>query len=70
MADASGYALELTPSASGYAGYKDWFIQEWNRPGYTVECGSGVNPLPVSQFDEIYAANEPIMTIGAVESFV
>ncbi|MBS5842010.1 MAG: peptidoglycan-binding protein [Clostridiales bacterium] len=68
MADASGYALEVTPAASGYAGYKDWFIQEWNRPGYTVECGLGVNPLPVSQFDEIYSANEPIMSIGAIKS--
>ncbi|WP_070120672.1 M14 family metallopeptidase [Bacillus marinisedimentorum] len=37
-----------------YAGYKDWFIQEWRRPGYTVELGEGVNPLPLSQFDEIY----------------
>lgn len=69
MADASGYALEVTPSESGYAGYKDWFIQEWNRPGYTIECGDGVNPLPVSQFDEIYAANEPMMSIGAIEAF-
>lgn len=57
----SGYALELTPSASGYAGYKDWFILNYNRPGYTVEAGSGVNPLPITQFDEIYRANLPLM---------
>lgn len=69
MEDASGYALEITPSESGYAGYKDWFIQEWNRPGYTVECGLGQSPVPVSQFDEIYAANEKIMSIGAAEGF-
>ncbi|QHE54283.1 M14 family metallopeptidase [Pontibacillus sp. HMF3514] len=37
-----------------YAGYKDWFIQEWRRPGYTVELGEGVSPLPLTQFDEIY----------------
>ncbi len=37
-----------------YAGYKDWFIQEWRRPGYTVELGKGVSPLPLTQFDEIY----------------
>lgn len=36
------------------AGYKDWFIQEWRRPGFTVECGRGVNPLPISQFWEIW----------------
>ncbi len=37
-----------------YAGYKDWFIQEWKRPGYTIELGTGINPLPLGQFDEIY----------------
>lgn len=40
-----------------YAGYKDWFIQEWRRPGYTIELGRGVNPLPIGQFDEIYEEN-------------
>ena len=50
----SGYALEDTPYESGFAGYKDWFIQEYRRPGFTIECGSGESPLPLSQFEEIY----------------
>lgn len=58
----SGYQLELTPENSAYAGYKDWFIQQFNRPGYTIEAGTGVNPLPLSQFDAIYQANEPLLT--------
>lgn len=62
LAEASGYTLELTPPESAYAGYKDWFIQTYNRPGYTIECGIGINPLPLSQFDSIYAANEPLIT--------
>ncbi|WP_175614719.1 M14 family metallopeptidase [Piscibacillus halophilus] len=37
-----------------HAGFKDWFIQEYRRPGYTVELGRGTNPLPFSQFNEIY----------------
>ncbi|WP_077621024.1 M14 family metallopeptidase [Bacillus sinesaloumensis] len=37
-----------------HAGYKDWFIQEFRRPGFTFELGEGVNPLPLTQFDEIY----------------
>ncbi len=37
-----------------HAGYKDWFIQDFRRPGFTVELGRGTNPLPLSQFDEIY----------------
>ncbi|MEH7345525.1 M14 family metallopeptidase [Bacillus sp. JJ1532] len=37
-----------------YAGYKDWFIKEFRRPGFTIELGKGINPLPLSQFDEIF----------------
>ena len=61
----SGYALEDTPYASSFAGYKDWFIKVWRRPGYTVECGSGQNPLPLSQFEEIYRAVLGILVTGA-----
>ncbi|UOQ43682.1 M14 family metallopeptidase [Halobacillus salinarum] len=48
----SGY--EPIRYVDSYAGYKDWFIMVWRRPGFTVELGSGLNPLPLSQFDEIY----------------
>ena len=65
MADASGYTLANVPYASGFAGYKDWFIQQFRRPGYTVEVGEGVNPLPISQFDAIYQAVLPILVIAA-----
>ncbi len=61
LSDASGYTLEITPEASGYAGYKDWFIQTYNRPGYTIEVGKGVNPLPISQFNRIYDDNIGLM---------
>ncbi|MBN9655661.1 LysM peptidoglycan-binding domain-containing protein [Halobacillus sp. GSS1] len=37
-----------------FSGYKDWFIQDFRQPGFTVELGMGVNPLPLEQFDEIY----------------
>ena len=64
MAAASGYILADTPYESAFAGYKDWFIQEFRRPGYTVEAGSGVNPLPLDQFDEIYRDNLPILLLA------
>jgi g-D-glutamyl-meso-diaminopimelate peptidase len=56
LADLSGYAVEETPDVSGYAGYKDWFIAAFNRPGYTVEAGEGLSPLPLRQFGEIYGS--------------
>lgn len=39
-----------------YAGYKDWFIKTFKRPGFTIELGKGVNPLPIEQFNKIYDA--------------
>ena len=49
---------------SGYAGYKDWFILQFDLPGYTIEVGKGTNPLPLSQFDEIYRDNVGILALG------
>lgn len=63
----SGYSVEETPYASGFAGYKDWFIQTLSRCGFTVEVGRGTNPLPLSQFDRIYTENLGILTYGALE---
>lgn len=65
FAAASGYALEDVPYASSFAGYKDWFIQAFRRPGFTIEVGQGVNPLPLSQFDEIYRDNLGILVTAA-----
>ena len=62
----SGYKLEETPLRSSFAGYRDWFIQDFNRPGFTVEVGEGENPLPISQFDEIYSDIEGIFVLGMV----
>ena len=68
MSKESGYSLEQTPSYSDNAGYKDWFIQDYNLPGYTIEAGLGDNPLPYYQLDSIYRANLPILTLGITES--
>ena len=61
----SGYAAVDTPYESSFAGYKDWFIQNWRRPGFTIEAGIGENPLPISQFDEIYRDNLGILVTAA-----
>ncbi|KLV27268.1 peptidase M14 [Niallia circulans] len=48
----SGY--KAIQNVDSHAGYKDWFIQEFRKPGFTLELGKGINPLPLSQFTEIY----------------
>lgn len=62
FAEASGY--QPVRYAGSSAGYKDWFIQEWRRPGFTVEVGRGVNPLPFEQFWEIWGENIGILLAG------
>lgn len=60
----SGYRLANVPYNSSFAGYKDWFIQDFNKPGYTIEAGLGENPLPISQFDEIYQDNIGMLVLS------
>lgn len=62
----SGYTPSQTYGIVSYAGYKDWFIKEYRRPGFTIEVGLGRNPLPISQFNEIYNDNIEVLLIAAV----
>ena len=62
----SGYAAADTPYSASFAGYKDWFIQSFRRPGFTVEAGRGANPLPLADFDGIYERVRGILTLGAL----
>jgi len=62
----TGYAVEEGTPEAAYAGYKDWFLQEFRRPGYTFEVGRGVNPIPLSQAPAIYRQNEGALLLGAV----
>jgi len=64
LAQVSGYALQEVPSESSHGGYRDWFIQTFNRPGFTIECGLGENPLPFSQFEDIYKKTAPLLWEG------
>ena len=62
LSEASGYPTEKTPAASANAGYKDWFIKRFDKPGFTVEAGNGTNPLPLTAFGAIYDRVKRLMT--------
>lgn len=62
----SGYEVADVPFESGFAGYKDWFLQDYDRPGFTIEVGRGVNPLPLGDFDAIYRENLGLLTLAAL----
>lgn len=62
----SGYAVESGTAEAAYAGYKDWFLQEYRKPGFTIEVGRGVNPIPAGQLPTIYSENLGIFLYSAV----
>ncbi|MBO5845704.1 MAG: hypothetical protein J6Q77_03565, partial [Clostridia bacterium] len=50
----SGYRLAEPKGMAAYGGLTDWCIAELDRPSFTIECGSGENPLPLKAYFEIY----------------
>lgn len=66
FAAASGYKLVENGGLASHGGYKDWFIEYFNRPGFTVEIGKGENPLPLSDFDGILKDTIPMLTLAAI----
>ena len=58
----SGYKIDYTEGMASFSGYKDWFIDKFNKPGFTIEIGEGKNPLNSSQLPEIYNDLLPLLT--------
>ncbi|HIZ54849.1 MAG TPA: M14 family metallocarboxypeptidase [Firmicutes bacterium] len=55
MAASSGYRVCVPDGLASHGGFKDWFIEKFGRPGFTIEIGKGENPLPVQDLEPIYA---------------
>ena len=53
MAKISGYAVEEPEKTASFGGMKDWFVDKFKRPGFTVEVGKGKNPIDEGQTGEI-----------------
>ncbi|WP_110927414.1 M14 family metallopeptidase [Bacillus massiliglaciei] len=58
----SGY--KAVRNIDSHAGFKDWFIQEFKKPGFTIELGKGINPLPLSMMPSIYKETLPLLMAG------
>ncbi|MBR3289998.1 MAG: M14 family metallocarboxypeptidase, partial [Clostridia bacterium] len=66
LAASAGYALEEPEALASHGGLKDWFIEAFGRPGFTVECGRGQNPLPLSDFIPVYRKIREMLVLAAV----
>ena len=50
----TGYQIARPHGQASYGGLTDWCIGHLNIPSFTLECGQGINPLPLSDFLPIY----------------
>ena len=66
MAAASGYTAADPEGLASHGGFKDWFIQETGRPGFTIELGRGVNPLPASDLEPVYEKAQEMLLLAAL----
>lgn len=69
MERVSGYLLTEPNYYSSFAGYKDWFIDKYNKPAFTIEIGKGEEgkSLPLNKAEEIYNEIEEIFFIAIEE---
>ncbi len=63
LADSCNYTLCSPSSLASHGGFKDWFIDEMKKPGFTIEIGKGENPLPIKDLYKIYARIEEALTL-------
>lgn len=61
MSEASGYRIANPEGTASFGGCKDWFIKEFGRAGFTIEIGSGKNPLPNDVLKNIYDENAKLV---------
>lgn len=66
MATSSGYALDVPLGIAVGGGFKDWFIDYFNRPGFTVEIGTGKNPLPIENAFKLYLDIREMLTLTTI----
>lgn len=62
----SGYDLIENSGLASHGGFKDWFIDYFNKPAFTFEIGKGENPLPISDFDDILKKCVPMLTLASL----
>ena len=60
------YTLVKNEGLYSSGGLKDWFIEEFKKPAFTIEIGKGKNPLPLEEVDGIYEKVESMMVAGMV----
>jgi g-D-glutamyl-meso-diaminopimelate peptidase len=64
LAAVCSYKIAEPELLASHGGFKDWFINVFGRPAFTIEVGSGVNPLPLSDYADIYSKVAEMLLLG------
>ena len=64
FAEVSGYRAAFPEPMASFGGFKDWIIETFHQPGFTIEAGKGKNPLSFSKLCAIESKIFPILAIG------
>lgn len=54
LSELTGYRLCRAEGLAAYGGLSDWCAGKLSIPSFTMECGRGKNPLPITQISSIY----------------
>lgn len=65
MAACSGYAIEEPAGTPPHCGFKDWFIDEFGRPGFQIEIGRGEYALSAGSLPGSYEKLKELMMVSA-----
>ena len=66
LSNLSNYKLSCPEGLAVGGGFKDWFIEKFNKPAFTIEIGKGKNPLPISDFPDVYAKLEKMLVFSVI----
>lgn len=71
LGNLTGYSLVAPEKNPSGGGYKDWFIQEYGRPGFTIEIAdyAGESSVPLRQFSTIWSENKEVGLYSAKQTY-
>ncbi len=65
LSASSGYPLREPSHSASSAGLKDWFMEKYHAPAFTIEIGTGECPLSLGQFPFLYNRLREMLVLGA-----
>ena len=64
LAKTSGYVLSDPEGLAVGGGFKDWFIEKYSKPAFTIELGKGENPLATEEAEKIYEKIKTMLIVS------